>query len=321
MFVFRLHLRPHGTEIATMEETFEYCINNSFLGVGWRLNEVKSTQDWDEYYREAALIHDDLRQVSYIKKWVSQGDLVWTRDTFGQYFIARVTSPWEYYTTIDSTRRDIDIGNIFRCDIKKVPYDEVPGKLKNYFIPGRVMMEVGDKTVCEYSKLLWNKLVDERVYEINRAQLPDLYSMLDPEETEDLVLLYLQTQGFFFVRSTRQKNTMMFEYLMINPKTLQRALVQVRTGDTAIDLDNYVDMDETIFVFQSNAVYDGEGDKNVIQITRDNLNNFLLENSRWLPKLYELKLKLAEWRTDPDAAIAGSAPPGTGAIETGAHEG
>jgi hypothetical protein len=41
--------------------------------------------------------------------------------------------------------------------------------------------------------------------------------MLDDEETEDLVFLNLQSQGWYVLPNSRKGDTMSFEYLAVNP--------------------------------------------------------------------------------------------------------
>jgi hypothetical protein len=97
MYLFRIHIRPQGGS-ADMPTTFAYCLKNGILGVGWRTNSNRITKNWDEYFNEASQTHGNLQVCKYISKWVSEGDLVWTRDAVGQYYLARVTSGWEYWT-------------------------------------------------------------------------------------------------------------------------------------------------------------------------------------------------------------------------------
>jgi len=85
MYLFRIHIRPNGGS-ADIRKTFDYCLRNGVLGVGWRLNSIKNTKNWDDYFKDASQIYDDLSICKYIKKWVNKDDLVWTRDADGEYF-------------------------------------------------------------------------------------------------------------------------------------------------------------------------------------------------------------------------------------------
>jgi hypothetical protein len=44
-----------------MHKTFDYCLRNGVLGVGWRVESLPNTFDWHEYYSKASLIHENLQ--------------------------------------------------------------------------------------------------------------------------------------------------------------------------------------------------------------------------------------------------------------------
>ena len=291
MYVFRIHIRPSGGS-ADMPTTFDYCLKNGILGVGWRTNSNKNTKNWDEYFEEASHIHGNLQICKYINKWVSEGDLVWTRDAAGKYYLARATSGWEYWTSKEANDLDIDVANIFRVVFKSVDIDAVPGKIVACFRATRSIQEVADKKAREYSKHLWNMLSNEQVYQIDKSGFSDIFMMLDDEETEDLVFLYLQSKGWYVLPNSRKHDTMSFEYLAVNPKTGEKALTQVKTGQVLIDKDYYVQYPQKIFLFQSNELYTGVGAQNVICISRDEILELLNKSLAWLPKSFQRKVEI-----------------------------
>ena len=275
-----------------MPTTFKYCLDHGILGVGWRTKSNKNTKIWDEYFSEASQIHDNLQVCKYIHKWVDEGDLVWTRDYTGEYYLARVKSKWEYWTCQEAIENDIDIANVFKVDIFKVDIDAVPGKVVACFRPTRSIQEIADKKALEYSKYLWNSLAKTDVYQIDKSIFSDIFMMLDDEETEDLVFLYLQSKGWYVVPNSRKGDSMSFEYLAVNPNTGEKALTQVKTGQVSIYKDDYINYPERIFLFQSNDLYSGTGAANVIPITRAELFNFINKSLHWLPKIFQTKMSL-----------------------------
>jgi len=291
MYLFRIHIRPGGGS-ATMEETFEYCKKNSFLGVGWRTESNKRTADWDEYYIEASKIHKNLNICKYIKKWVSKGDLVWTRDVSGEYYLAKVISGWEYFVDQESIDKDIDIANIFRVSFQKVPIDMVPGKVVACFRAPRTIQEIADPKALEYSKYLWNRLSAEQQYEIDNSKFTDVFMMLDDEETEDLVFLYLQKKGWYVVPNSRKGDTMSFEYLAVKPNSGEKALTQVKTGNTVLNTEQYSAYSENVFLFQSNERYLGNCPANVTCIKKKELYQFLVDSLDWLPSVFKTKYQM-----------------------------
>jgi hypothetical protein len=282
-----------------MATTFKYCLDNSVLGVGWRTdgwrtNSSQNTKNWAEYYNEASKIHDNLQVCKYIKEKVSEGDLVWTRDE-KDYYLARVTSGWEYWMSQEAIDKNIDIANIFRAIIKKVEIDAVPGKVVACFRGTRSIQKIADDKAIEYSKYLWNKISGEQFYQIDKSKYSDIFMMLSAEETEDLVFVYLQSLGWYLIPNSRKADKMTYEYLAVNPKTKRRAQAQVKTGNEAIYKDKYVSSDdnEDVFLFQANGLYTGTSSKNIVCITREELLNFLSKSLSWFPKSFQIKVELA----------------------------
>ncbi|ACS84623.1 hypothetical protein [Musicola paradisiaca] len=291
MYVFRIHIRPHGGS-ATLEDTFNYCINNGVLGVGWQVELTPAS--WDAYLQEAEKIHDNLQIPKYIKRWVSEGDLVWTRNAKGMYYLAKVKSGWEYWMGAEAMEKDIDIANIFRVDIVPVSLDAVPGKVIACFRPARTMQEIASGPAVEYSKYLWNKLTDRNDYDVDHMMASDIFELLDDEETEDLVFLYMQAKGWFIVPNSRKKDTMSFEFYAIDPQTGSRALTQVKTGSVELNQDDYAEFDETVFLFQSKENYSGASHSNVFCIKRRELLDFMHKSYSWLPSFLKQKIDMSK---------------------------
>lgn len=291
MYVFRIHIRPGGGS-ADMQKTFDYCLREGFLGVGWRTRSGKNTHDWNAYYEEASSEHKNLAVCKYIHNRVRPGDLVWTRDPFARYYLARVLSSWEYWATEEAQRLDIDIANIFRCELKSVDTDEVPGKIIACFRASRTIQEIADDKACEYSRYLWNVLSGKDIYEVDKAKYSDIFMMLDAEETEDVVFLYLQTKGWYVVPHSRKGDSMAFEYLCVNQLDGQVAAVQVKTGNAALNKDDYTRFPHKIFLFQANDIYSGVGADHVACISREDLMAFLNKAVSWLPKSLRRKLDI-----------------------------
>lgn len=311
MNVFRIHLRPKGGT-ASKEATFNYCLKNQVLGVGWRTKSNNNSKDWNNYFEEASQIHDNLNICKYIKKWVDKGDLVWTRDAFGQYYLAMVISGWEYWVGPEAKKMDIDIANIFRVKFKKVDIDAVAGKIIASFRARRTIQKISCGKAREYSKYLWNLLADEMAFSIDRAKFSDIFMLLDDEETEDLIFLYLQSKGWYVVPNSRKGDTMSFEYLMVNPETEEKAVSQVKTGNTIIDKNRYADYPQKVFLFQSNDLYTGLGSQRIVTISPTELLDFFSDSLSWLPKSFQYKHKLLESvRESRTTQVAGD-PAGAG---------
>lgn len=290
--LFRIHIRPSGgTE--DMEATFQHCLDNGLLGVGWRVDGLPNAADWDTYEQAAEQEHDSIQQPRYIYNYVEPGDLVWTRDTNAQYYLARVRSGWEYWIPHEALENDIDIANVFRCDFCAVELDEVPGVVVSSFgARGHSIQRILDSSAAVYSQHRWNLYADDQIYDVDLAGLPDIFEMLDAEETEDIVFLYLQSKGWYVIPNSRQGNTLRFEFMLVDSATGERALTQVKCGGARLNVDDYADHGWHIYLFQAYELYDGGPAENVTCITRDELVTFLQDNVEWLPQSIQTKLEM-----------------------------
>jgi len=265
--IFRIHINPKGGE-ADMEITFEYCKKNNILGFGWRVdyNKLRYTKNWDEYERLAKEINHDKDKgwknaTDAIRK-IKPGDLIWTRDPNANYYLCRALSKWRYEVKEEANKKNIDIGNIFDCEFELVrDISSVPGKVIASFRAGSTLQSIKDENVCEYSKYLWNKLTNSETYKIDYKKINDIFTFLDDIDTENLVAMYLQKEkGLIVIPKTWPKYMKKFEGFLVNPENGEFCAVQVKTGRTPINVEDYeTDFKDKkidkIYLFQSNEKY------------------------------------------------------------------
>ena len=285
MTVFRIHIRPSGGA-NDPKASFAYCLNYEVLGMGWRAEGTgESCLSWEEYVSAVEKCYGGVPNVRYLHREVKENDLIWTRDMDGFYYIGRVVSPWEYLANEESGQADIV--NFCRCEsILPCGVDKVPGKVAACFRPPRVIQAIRDPTMSIYSRLLWNKLSGTEHYSLESGAATDIYAFLDDQTTEDAVAIYLQMRGWLYLPESRKADTMGYEYVLINRETFERAVVQVKTGNTSLDRDRWSDfgkMVEKVFLFQSYGNYTGSEYKKVECIAPDELQRFLFSNRELLP--------------------------------------
>ena len=293
MHLFRIHIRPKGGS-ASEKTAVDYCLENGVLGVGWRINSTKNLTEWEEYLKEAIPLHKKVQVCKYIKMWVSKDDLVWTRNTEGKYFLAKVESGWEYWMSEKAIEMNIDIANIFRVKFLPVEPDAVPGKVVACFRATRTIQKIQSRPAIEYSKHLWNILSQSVEFEVDSNYASDIFEMLDDEETEDLIFMYPQYNGWFLVPNSRKKDTMSYEFLAVNPKTGERAISQVKTGNSGINRDDYASYSDRVFLFQSKEIYAGTESENIVCLSRKQMLEFLKQAKLWLPSTIQKKIDLME---------------------------
>lgn len=294
MKVYRIHIRPKGG-LGKSEYSFKYCLDENVLGVGWQINSTVSGISWEEYLHQYMLQKDakksDISRAAYIKNNIKEDDLVWTRDTKGHYYLAKVLSGWEYYT--NPSARDADIVNIFRVDIKKVDsIDDVPGKVVASFRASRTIQSIHDSNVNNYSKYLWNILSNSDHYNLEGLDISNIFSFIDSEETEDVFSIYLQMKDWLIIPNSRKRDTMKIEFYLINRTTKERAVVQVKTGNTPINTKNWQGRNEIVYLFQSNGIYHGEDYSRVERIKPKEIENFIYTNLHLMPSSIQRRVEI-----------------------------
>lgn len=294
MRVFRLHIRPSGG-LGNPAVSFAYCLQENVLGMGWQVAPPPDIPlSWEAYEKLAAEAHGagELSRVRYLHDHIKPSDLIWSRDTDGKYYLAKVEPPrlglqnglaWEYYDTPGG--RDADIVNIVRCQIVPVPNaDDVPGKIVACFRPRRTIQSIADETAVLYSRLLWNQLTGQKEFSLPDAARCDIFSFLDAETTEDVIFIYLQCQGWILVPNSRMANTMRYEFVAIQRDTHERALVQVKTGSTPLETESWSRFPERVFLFQAHNIYLGSAASNVVQLRPQAIEEFMETNLAVMPR-------------------------------------
>ena len=264
--LWRMHIRPKGTEEARNhpEDVVRFCLGggrgaearpidgkcyDGILGLGWRVEE-KRIASYEEYRALAKKKYKkNPASVQRFAKQLKIGELVWFRDTNGIYYLARVIGDWEYRP--DKPYITLDVPNVRRAVIIRID-TRVPGGIINRFIAGPTLQRIHPIPLLIYSLFIWDGSCDksnlqygsEYIREIAKRYFSDggksqdhaVFSLLPPEDLEDLVAVYLQqTKGYMLVPSSRGKrdDTIKYEYELIpryGAGYRNNALVQVKTG-------------------------------------------------------------------------------------------
>jgi len=292
MNVYRIHIRPDGRLAAF---SFAYCLEAGVLGMGWQVSAPSGSRlTWDDYRRLAAEGGSKRvpSQVQYLHDYVKPGDLIWTRDPGGCYYLARVLPPrppdtqdgsaWEYLDTPRGS--EVDVVNVVRCRIFPVRQpDDVPGKVIACFRARRTIQAIADETSVLYSKWLWSQLSGDPFEPESSCRFLEIFSLLSDESTEDVIFIFLQCQGWIVVPTSRKRDTMAYEFIVIHRQNFERAVVQVKTGTTSINFDDWRDRREKVFLFQSNGLYEGPPASNVTAIQPAEIKAFIQENPGLMP--------------------------------------
>lgn len=285
-YVTRIHLKRDNH---IRKKLIDFCLNNSdqYLAIGWsRLSKDIKDNDFNEYYERIKKERGRANPAINVFRDTKIDDLFWTRDLSGDYWICKVKSPAKVVCNTN-----LDIGSILPVEAFNVGM-QVPGQIKSSFNRprGSTIERIRDKSIIEYSKLLFNKFSKNNYFEIK----PFRGGLLDnlPEfDLEELVISYLQIKENYYVLSNSIANkstTIKIECEMIsreidNPR---KAVVQVK-GKKAKELDalefkQYVDEGYLVYLYAPRVI-NLDNIENIVRIGDNDLLDFYEKYKLILP--------------------------------------
>ena len=284
--LWRLHVRPRGGDGDTRFAT-ELCIRKGVIGMGWGVSEGEErSTDFKWYSRTADEVYGPGKwsSVARLVEDMKEGDFVWFRHPEGRYYAAEVNGPWEYCYKGDHIPADVI--NIRPARIVEVGLaDRVPGKIIACFRPQRTLQTIAGQNMLAFTHHLLGLRTDG-------AGSGDALDYLNDEDLENVVSIYLQTQGWLIIPGTRRFDTPHYEFVLVHGQTGERAIVQVKSGSTWLKAADYDGTVKT-FLFAASGAYGDTIPSNVDTIRPDVLRAFIVANQRLMPDAVRSWTKIA----------------------------
>jgi hypothetical protein len=287
-YIYRIHLKPQNDK---KENPFKFCKQKSIVGIGWPLDEenlekFKKESNFENYKK---LVLEQYNKDTGLKKAINcyseieKDDLIWARDRDNIFYICRVTGKWEY--SYENDNKVNDIFSYFPVEYVKVgTVEEVPGKVVNSFRANATLQRIHGKSIFEMTKKIYNKKSNNKLYEIKKIE--DFLNFLLPEDVEEIVSLYLQLEkNYLIYTSTNKINTAKYEFVMISRDGKEKCCIQVKTGNTTLDPENYIHLTENnvkVYLFTLEG-YKRENINNVICLKKEEILDFIKNNKEILP--------------------------------------
>ena len=285
-YVARIHLKRDGN---IRKELMDFCLNNpeQYVAIGWSwLSEDIKLDDFQEYYNRIKKKNGKAHPAINVFRDAKIDDLFWTRDLSGNYWICKVKS-----SAIVVCDTHLDIGSVIPVDAFNVGM-QVPGQIKSSFNRplGGTIERIRDKSIIEYSKLIFNKFSKKNYFEVTTYS-GGLLDNLPEFDLEELVISYLQIKENYYVLSNsiaKKSTTIKIECEMIsrdinNPR---KAVVQVKGKKAnvldALEFKQYVDDGYLVYLYAPKIINLNQI-KNVIQVEDSDLLAFYEENKLILP--------------------------------------
>lgn len=270
-----------------------YCRQAKVVGVGWGRPDV---------LRDGAPLEEVLAAVAEIPRWnptapraigrlaneVQDGDLVWTRDRSGGYFLGLVDGGWRYDGSDEAERWDLN--NVRPCAWldKSLRDYEVPGAVvRNFTGPGETLRRVPGEAAAKVTKMIYDRESDPGHHPSPIDPEEIISELLDPIDVEDIVLLFLQADGWLLLPSSRMHDTPLYE-AALRHRDGHLAVVAVKSGaNNVVPVREMVDVagkDARVFVYSTHDAYDTPPEElGAAALTRRQLVDFMRAHPELLP--------------------------------------
>jgi hypothetical protein len=293
--IWRLQAKSNGHQDP---DPSTFCIENDVVGFGYPVEPAEDLLPWEIYYRRGVELYQNKGNTDWqpcvyaLKQRMVVGDLCWARHATGKYYLGRIMGTWEYRNF--APNKESGVVNTRFCDWQEAgDAFNVPNAILNSFRTSRPLQRIEGEGVEAFSSFRFNGLTQKSVYEFSQ-RICGLFTVLGPEECEDLVGLYLQMQGYLILPGSCKTDASRFAFLLKHQTSGRHAAFQVRHGYEPMDCSLYQNFDGEVFLFQTNGLYDGETPPNVKCLSADEVQEFCLKNIEAMPGSLQRWLKV--WR-------------------------
>ena len=267
-----------------------FAFQDGWVGAGWGLGGTEWEDRIEDRSNDAALYLRGAQKVypgdksveralKIISEEISAGDFCWAYESsIGEYWCAKILGDFCYRQGKSFNEFDWHILRPCRW-VRVGTADAVPGAIRRAFAGpfGTVSELKADKhRIVTAARLAFG--------DASIAPRNDLFEAAGPEDLEDLVAMYLQSQGWFIYPSTAKASMANYEFVMVNLLTGEKAGVQVKSGGIAqLDLEISQEFDR-FFVFLAGQNAKIEHNDRASLITRETLLDFARRKRHLLPE-------------------------------------
>lgn len=260
IYLWRITIKPASQD----KKSFEFCLQNNILGVGWCLRKEDGTpytpasmEECERWGREQYESQRGFVMAIHALKEMAVDDLIWTRHN-GVYYLCRVGSTWKYNCDPDHIYEDVV--NYVDVEFHKVgTIETVPGKVVNSFRASAALQRVKGESALRCSERLYNAITGTQFYPDRTVKREEILDFLQPEDVEEAVSLYLQLEkGYLLYSSTNKLSTQTYEFVAVARDGSHRAYSQVKTGHEPLNGDQYRALTangDKVFLFTVDGAY------------------------------------------------------------------
>ena len=238
MTVWRIKINSGRKDEVDWDEAKAYCRRASVVGVGWgRPGVIADGASLDEVLAAVREISDWVptgpKMIERLAVQMRDGDLVWTRDRSGAYWLGQAADPYRYDGSDVAWRWDLNNVRTCRWLERSFRDYEIPGGVvRNFAGVGDTLRRIKEPVAARVTEMLWRRETGDSEAWTPIAPEDLIAGLLDPIDVEDLVLLLLQHDGWLLLPSSRMHDTPMYEAALRRPDG-QLAVVSVKSGPSS----------------------------------------------------------------------------------------
>jgi len=251
MAIWKLSIKP---DAKAGHKPFEYCQKHSLIAVGWShvFYNYGATTKEESYQKLREHEKGVPRSVERLLEEIKTGDFIWLHQG-GAFYLCKVRDNLPIVgTQIGEGYANYDLGHARNADWVRVNDFLVSGRVQRSTIVSRTIQRIyvsrqqeaffGYLHQCLSKDPDWFPQIDEQQVArfISTVKLNELGDWLTPDDHEDLVAAYLQSQGWTILRSTFFKNKPVFEFVVVRPGPIY-GRVQVKSGCVQLPPTYYSD--------------------------------------------------------------------------------
>jgi hypothetical protein len=284
-------------------EQVDHNFDDGIVGIGWGIEALPSGASLKEVLEAIGSYpgwtKDAVHTVRRFGEGAEIGDYIWTRDLHGRFRLGRITGAYRYENTELAKRTDTH--QVRDCEWANQPLSdlEVPGAVIRGFVgTSTSFSRMWDEGARTYTAWLWEKLHGRDPAPLSFTYL-EVLRQLEPYDLEDLVYTWMQVaEDYLALPKARRTDTPAYEWTMLNRNTFAPAIVQVKSGNEAVDLEalaNAAPNPETVlFACSASGQFYGHPSRGIRCISPTELADFVHENERLLPPRVRTWFELAK---------------------------
>jgi len=136
--------------------------------------------------------------------------------------------------------------------------------------------------------MIYNTKVGASYYDVKPVEKGNILDMFLPEDVEEIISLFLQSEkNYLIYTSTNKIDTEKYEFVMISRDGSHMCYPQVKTGNVALDFNDYNKLTEhgnMVYLFAVSQNYILNNNQNIIALSKSEIIDYLYKNKVIMPK-------------------------------------